>query len=329
MKSIFPATYSTLSPQALADLLAERYTLETIQCTFLVRGVGDTYLVDSAQGRFILRINRTTHRSLAHVQAEVALLIALKKAGVSVSYPIVDRTQESIQQLEAVEGSRYAVLFSYAPGQPAKLLSNNQLRTLGQEMAHFHQVSSTIALPGERWVFDLDTTLFRPLERLKANFVADQESYLWLQQAAKRVETRIAQVNTSGFHSGYCHFDLLPKNMHFDGDSVSLFDFDFMGYGWLVHDLVSFWQHLALEVYTGRMTQSAFEESYTIFLASYQTSHPISDQELALIPYLTLGFWLFYMGFHTTHDQFYSYLQPAQLKAYTGFLKHVAATYWD
>jgi Ser/Thr protein kinase RdoA (MazF antagonist) len=329
MKSIFPAIYSTLSPLVLADFLTERYSLDSVHCTFLVRGVGDTYLVDSAQGRFILRIYRSTHRSLSHVKAEVALLLALKQAGVSVSYPIADRMGESIQQLDAVEGSRCAVLFSYAPGQPARLLSNSQLRSLGHQMARFHQVSSTITLPGERWTFDLDTTLFQPLDRLKSAFGADQESYLFLQQAARQIETKIALVNTTGFLSGYCHFDLLPKNMHFEGDSVTLFDFDFMGYGWLVYDLVSFWQHLALEVYAGRMTQSAFEEAYGIFLESYQSCHPISDQELALVPYLSLGFWLFYMGFHTTHDQFYSYVHGAQLKVYTGFLRHLAGAYWD
>ncbi|CAG5074759.1 Homoserine kinase [Dyadobacter sp. CECT 9623] len=329
MKPIFPATYSTLSPHALADFLTERYPLDSVHCTFLVRGVGDTYLVDSDQGRFILRIYRATHRSFSHVQAEVALLKALQHAGVAVAYPIVDRLEECIHQLNAVEGSRYAVLFSYAPGQPMRILNNSQLRALGHETARFHQISSTIALLGERWIFDLDTTLFQPLERLKSAFLADQENYLWLQQAARQIETKIALVNTTRFLSGYCHFDLLPKNMHFEGDSVTLFDFDFMGYGWLVYDLVSFWQHLALEVYAGRMSQSAFEEAYGIFLESYQSCHPISDQELALVPYLSLGFWLFYMGFHTTHDQFTSYLRPSHLKVYTGFLRHLATSYWE
>lgn len=329
MKSIFPATYSTLSPPALADFLTERYALDSVHCTLLVRGVGDTYLVDSAPGRFVLRIYRSTHRSLSHVKAEVALLLALKQAGVSVSYPIADRMGEPIQQLDAVEGSRCAVLFSYAPGQPARLLSHSQLRSLGHELARFHQVSSTITLPGERWTFDLDTTLFQPLNRLKSPFGADQQSYLFLQQAARQVETKIGQVDTSGFSRGYCHFDLLPKNMHFEEDRVTIFDFDFMGHGWLVNDLVSLWQYLALEVYAGRMTSSAFEEAYAIFLESYQSGHPISEQELALIPYLSLGFWLFYMGFHTTHDQFSIYVQGTQLKVYTDFLRHLTGAYWD
>ncbi|HTF28195.1 MAG TPA: hypothetical protein VK625_05080 [Flavitalea sp.] len=77
------------------------------------------------------------------------------------------------------------------------------------------------------------------------------------------------------------------------------------------------------------MTQKAANDAYMIFLDGYREHRSISEQELAVIPYLSLGFWLFYMGFHTTHDQFYVFIQPSQLKWYTGFLKHIVATYWD
>ncbi|QRR00824.1 hypothetical protein [Dyadobacter sandarakinus] len=105
MKPIIPATYSTLCPIALTIYLSERYPLTIIHCTFLVRGVRDTYLVDALQGRFILRVYRSTHRKLSHVQAEVALLLGLKKEGVSISYPVADLMEECIQQLQAVEGT--------------------------------------------------------------------------------------------------------------------------------------------------------------------------------------------------------------------------------
>ncbi|ADB38124.1 phosphotransferase [Spirosoma linguale] len=329
MSAKFPATYSTLSPAALATLLAQTYDLENVRCAFLVRGVGDTYLVESEQDRFILRIYRSSHRSLAHVQAEVAMLLALKQAGVSVSYPIVDRTKGTIQTIDAIEGQRQAVLFSYAPGQPASILTPNQLRSLGREMARFHRVSSTLTLPGERWVFDLDTTFFHPLERLQPTFGADQEGYDWLRNQATYVVEKLSHVNTAGFMTGYCHFDFLPKNVHFEGESVTLFDFDFMGYGWLINDIMSFWQHLALAVYAGRMSQQACDEAYAFFLEGYGEFGSISDQELALVPYLSLGFWLFYMSFHTTHDQFYSFSQPAHRNVYIGFLRHLVAMYWD
>jgi Ser/Thr protein kinase RdoA (MazF antagonist) len=329
MKSVFPATYSTLCPNALSALITEKYKVGNVQCKFLLRGVGDTYLVESSGNRFILRVYRSSHRSLSQVKAEVTLLLALKQANVSISYPILDSSKEAIQQIEAVEGERYAVLFSYAPGHTVRLLNENQLRNFGREMACFHNVSSTIQLEEERWHFDLETTIFKPLDRLKIAFVEDPEGYAWLQQITKQIGEKLSQLDTSGFSKGYCHFDFLPKNIHFEGDAVTFFDFDFMGYGWLINDIMSFWQHLILDVYTGRMTMEAANDAYIIFLNGYRECRSISEQEMAAVPYLSPGFWLFYMSFHTTHDQFFAFSQPAQLKAYSGILRYIVATYWD
>lgn len=329
MKSIFPATYSTLCPIALSSLISEKYEVGNVECRFLVRGVGDTYLVESSEDRFILRIYRSSHRSLPQIKDEVKLLQVLKKAGVSVSYPVPDISGETILTLEAAEGERHAVLFSYAPGHVVRLLNENQLRALGKEMAKFHNVSSGLKLGGERWTFDLETTILKPLEKLKLSFAGDAEGYARLQGMAELVEQKLSQTPASEFSKGYCHFDFLPKNFHFQNDSITFFDFDFMGYGWLVNDIMTFWQHLCLDVYMGRMTQQAADDAYGVFLDGYRTCRDISEQELAMVPYLSMGFWLFYMAFHTTHDQFYTFSQPSQLKSYTGILKNLADTYWN
>lgn len=96
----------------------------------------------------------------------------------------------------------------------------------------------------------------------------------------------------------------------------------------LVNDIMTFWQHLALEVYTGRMTKDAADDAYRIFLEGYREYHSVSEEELAVVPYLSLGFWLFYMGFHTTHDQFYAFSQPSQVKVYLGVIRHIVESYW-
>lgn len=329
MKPAFPSVYSTLCPVALSDLITEKYTTGKTTCKFLVRGVGDTYLVESSTDRFILRVYRTSHRSHAQISAEIELLLALKNAGVSVSYPIADVLGNIIQKIDAAEGERYAVLFSYAPGQVVKALSDAQLGAFGQEIAKFHVVSSTLQLGDARWNFDLESTLFAPLEKLKPAFSEDPESYTWLQGIVQQATKKLSQPETLNFAKGYCHFDFLPKNVHFEQDTVTLFDFDFMGYGWLVNDIMSFWQHLMLEVFTARMTQQTADEAYQTFLKGYREYRSLGEQELDMVPYLSLWFWLFYMGFHTTHDQFYAFSQPAQLKAYTGILKHIVASYWE
>jgi Ser/Thr protein kinase RdoA (MazF antagonist) len=343
----FPAAYSTLETTALAGLVSEKYGLFLVRCQFLLRGVGDTYLIESAAGptagRYILRAYRASHRNEVQIRAEVELLLALKRAGVSVSYPVSDLNGEPVQVVEAAEGQRHLVLFSYASGHPVAVLSPRQLQSLGREMARFHDVSarfgagvahgpggagSTSDPGGERWRFDPETTLFGPLVQLDPYFSEDRAGYAWLVEAAKVAEKKLSGLDRSGFSSGYCQFDFLPKNFHFDGDSVTFFDFDFMGFGWLVNDIMSFWQHLTVEATLGRMAREVADEAFALFLDAYQSCRPVSKEELEAIPYLSLGFWLFYMGFHTTHDQFYPFIQPAQLKLRLGLIQQLMTKTW-
>lgn len=329
MKSIFPAIYSTLCPIALSTLITEKYGLKNVQCKLLVRGVGDTYKVESEEENFILRIYRSSHRSLDHIKEEVRLLKALKDANVSVSYPIADFSGDVILTLEAIEGERHGVLFSFAKGRVARSINDSQLHTLGNEMARFHNVSSDFTVEYERWNFDLQTTVFKPLETLRFVFTDHPEDYEWLKNIAVEIEQKLAKFETSAFSKGYCHFDFLPKNFHFDHDTVTFFDFDFMGYGWLVNDIMTFWIHLTLDVYAGRTTYEEFQKAFEIFLEGYREYRSVSSQEIASIPYLSIGFWLFYMNFHTTHDQFQVFSQIPHLKSYVGIMRNTVEKYWE
>lgn len=324
----FAASYSTLSATALADMIGERYALGAVRCTLLVKGVGDTYLL-AGSDRHILRVYRSSHRSLAQVQAELEILLDLKAAGVSVSYPVADRGGALIQTLEGIEGPRYAVVFTYAPGLAVAALTDAQLNALGVEMARFHNVSARRADDGRRWSYDTETTLHEPLRRLAPFFDDYPEGYAWLKEAAGIVTDRLQKMDTEHFSRGYCHFDFLPKNFHFEDDKITLFDFDFLGYGWLVNDVMSFWQHLRVEAYVGRMTPEAADEAYAVFIAAYRTQRSLPEYELRAVPYLMLGFWVFYMGFHTTHDQFLPYLQTASLRIRTTALRTMMEKYTD
>lgn len=85
MESIFPATYSSLCPIALASLIADNYYVKNVHCKLITRGVGDTYLIETDADSFILRVYRSTHRSWLQIKEEIEILLLLKDAGVSVS----------------------------------------------------------------------------------------------------------------------------------------------------------------------------------------------------------------------------------------------------
>jgi Ser/Thr protein kinase RdoA (MazF antagonist) len=350
MNNLFPASYSTLSTLALAEFIRERYGFVSVECKMILRGVGDTYLVkirgdamteaagsaplaaahaDRADTQFILRVYRPDQRSLSQIKAETDLLLALKERDIPVSWPIADSLGLVIQSVDAIEGTKNMVLFSFAPGRSVMKLNEKQLYTLGYQMARFHVASQTIELEDKRWSFDVETTLFGPLERIRGVYAYDPEGYAWLQRAVNFAAGKLEELDAASLPSGICHFDFLPKNFHFDGDAITFFDFDFFGSGIFANDIMTFWQHLSIDAHFGRMTQEEFEQSYAFFLRGYQDVRPVSRRELAVIPYLSLGLWLFYISFHTTHDQFYPFIQPDHFKLRSDLMRKLMEKSWD
>lgn len=314
MAEIFPTTYSTLAAAPLADLISKKYGWDKMQCQLLLRGVSDTYLISASSGAFVVRIYRAGHRSLSHIAAEVEFLTSLKNAGVSVSYPLADTEGTYVFTVPAVEGLRYGVVFKYARGTVYSPPSEAQLKLFGREMAKFHNVSTSVRLGNERWNFDIETTLHKPLLEIRDYFGSCPGEYAWLATAVNDVQRDLLRLDASRFSSGYCHFDFFPKNIHFDGDeSVTFFDFDFFGYGWIVNDIMTFQQYLCLEAETGRILEHDAIKMFTIFMDAYREIRQMSSEELAAIPLLSLGFWMFYLGFYTTHDQFLPLLQAPHL----------------
>ena len=147
----FPVEYSTLSTIALSQLLESNYnSISNSSITFLKRGFNDTYLIkvnrrgdceDDGGGiadevnaeknnsnilLYILRVYKHNWRKIESIETELELLRFIKENNGSVSFPIKDNHGKFIQSIQAPEGIRYAVLFSFAEGKPVRKLSVEQ-----------------------------------------------------------------------------------------------------------------------------------------------------------------------------------------------------------
>lgn len=136
-----------------------------------------------ADTQFILRVYRPDQRSLSQIKAETDLLLALRERDIPVSWPIVDSSGLVIQSVDAIEGTKHLVLFSFAPGRSVMKLNEKQLYNLGYQMARFHLASQTIEPADGRWTFDVETMLLGPLENLRGILAHDPEAYAWLEKA--------------------------------------------------------------------------------------------------------------------------------------------------
>ncbi|WP_338876260.1 phosphotransferase [Spirosoma sp. SC4-14] len=321
--NIFPTQYSTLSTVALTNHIEKHYGLTNLTGKFLLHGVSDTYRLDGLTDSYIFKVYRSAHRKLNEIKGEVELIRILHERGAQVSYPILDRNNESIQVFSAAEGTRHGVLFSFANGKNVYDFTDEQLRIIGREMAFNHNITSQIELAYERNAYDIETTLQRPLQRLKPWFVDDPEGYSYLLAIAGQVIQKLGTFDTDCFSYGYCHYDYLPKNFHFDGDRLTLFDFDFAGKGFLANDLASFLVHFFFHTATGKITKGEADRQYLLFVEGYRQIRPLSDEELEAVPFLGIMFWIFYLGFQYENldDWANTFAGPRYLKERVSIIK--------
>ena len=329
---IFPAQYSTLSAAALKTFIEKVYGFELITCRLLVRNVSDTYILESPETKFIFKIYRTHYRSFDEIKGEVELLNLLKANGAPVSYPIPDLNGAQVQLFNAAEGTRHGVLFSFAIGKVVPDPDEQQLKMIGKNIALMHNITSGCILPFERIVYNTETTLNRPLQIIKHRFADLPDEYNDLCDLAKKVIHKLNQFETSGFSVGYCHYDLLSKNFHFDeANHITFFDFDWMGNGYLANDLMTFRVQLFFLAHLNMITQEEADERFMVFVDAYRDQRPFSKQEQEAIPYLGIMFWIFAFGFYEDNFDDFSntFLGPRFIKDRVALIKKWAGWYCD
>ena len=73
---------------------------------------------------------------------EIKLLNQLRENAISISYPLSDNERNYIQILNAPEGDRFAVLFTFASGEKQHLISEETHFIIGQLMARLHKITN-------------------------------------------------------------------------------------------------------------------------------------------------------------------------------------------
>lgn len=331
MNQLFPTRYSMLSSDALKSTISERYGIPLEQCKLKLHGVSDTYVLQAAAEKYILKVYRAAHRSLEELQGEVALLQILKEHGAKISWPIADTNGHFIQAFPVAEGTKHGILYTYAKGAVSQVPDDTQLEIIGREMAFNHDILSTVELPYPRIVYDIETIAHRPMQLLKPAFEEYYpEGYALLQQATENALAKLNQADTSGFSYGYCHYDYFPKNFFFDENNVlTLFDFDFAGKGFLMNDPASLHVFYYLLRSADRVDKTAADNSFGVFMTAYKAHRTVSATEEAMIPVLGYLLLLFYLGYQYEHfeDWSNSFFGARYLQERVGLMVQYAQEY--
>ncbi|UUC44813.1 phosphotransferase [Flavobacterium cerinum] len=288
----FPVTASTLSETALGNFIKEKYQLsEKFNCQLFRTGVNHTYFISDNETKFVFRVYCHQWRTKIEIEQELALLNLLRKNALSVSYPISDSNGNFIQEINAPEGIRYAVLFSFAKGEKMRFMSNETCFSIGFLMAKIHNVTESEKI--DRVNYDAELLLNESYNKIKPFFDEDLDEMKFLKAIGSKIAKRMNESDLLENKKGIVHLDIWYDNLSVNNENeITIFDFDNCGNGLLILDVGYFCKQL----FFIESDKNEYESKVKSFLNGYQSIRNLSEKEIELIPEAGASIFVFYLG---------------------------------
>jgi Ser/Thr protein kinase RdoA (MazF antagonist) len=274
--------HSILSSRDLATYVERNYDIgQVTECKLLTMGMNDTYFLKTVQDKYVLRIYHRNWRTESDVSYEIDALLYLASKNVPVSKPLQRRDGARCAPIAAPEGSRYSVLFTYAPGVGIAYEKNEEEFAFlyGKSVAQIHTESKAFSSQHKRIELSLVSLLNNPLKEIEPLLSHRPEDWTYLVELTQRLIEHIEKLDlTNNLERGFCHGDFHGWNAHIDErQTLTFFDFDFCGVGWRAYDIATF-------IWGARLRGKQRTRS-THFIRGYTEVRSLKESELLAIPF--------------------------------------------
>ncbi len=314
----FPVSNSTLSEKELGDFIKDKYNLsESFECKLFRTGLNHTYFITNTKRKFVIRVYCHNWRTKTEIQEELLLLELLKENNLSVSYPISDKEDNQIQEINAPEGIRYVVLFSFAKGEKMRFMNNDTCSEIGSLMAKIHNITANKSI--NRTDYNSELLLKKSYKQLAHFFAENLTEMRYLKELNYKISETFERINPLNFQKGIVHLDIWYDNLSVkDNKEITIFDFDNCGNGLLILDIGYFCKQL----FFIESDKEKYESKVKSFLNGYQEIRKLSDEENKLIPEAGASIFAFYLGVQAQRfDWSNLFLTENYLKMFVGRIK--------
>ncbi|MCA6067957.1 phosphotransferase [Chryseobacterium sp. RG1] len=319
MKEIFPSINSTLSPTELSKLVQEQYGLsEKTECSIIRLAMNHLYRVQDGENSYVFRVYTHNWRTELEVEEELRLLTHLKENNQPVAYPIVDRSNKYIQKIQAPEGKRFGVLFSFAKGKKAAKFSPETSFLIGQALAKVHRSTENFEL--KRITYNTQNLLTNPVLRTKEFYNNNIDEIEFLEKLSSYLIPKIENIDRLKTRFGSIHLDVWFDNLHIDEEEgITFFDFDFCGNGYLCFDI----SYFLFQLLATHLNEEEYQIKADSFIKGYETVSEISNEEKECIPFACLSIITYYIAVQCDRFDYWTniFLNEDHLKRMVGNLK--------
>lgn len=309
-----PVVCSTLSAAHLGLFIQQQYQFSSAtSCRLLRAAIAHTYLITDGDNKYVFRLYNVNWRTQTEIAEEIKLLQLLHQNGIPVSYAIPDATRNYIITVPAPEGQRYGVLFSYAKGEKILSYSDEMHTAIGEIMARMHALTHNLQL--QRVHYTPQVLLIDSFNLVKQFISIETAEMQFMQKTQEYVLQQYHAANETALRQGIVHLDIWFDNMNiYNKSEVTIFDFDFCGNGWLLHDIA----YYTLQLFNTEREPEEYQRKLNCFLKGYESVTQITDEEKRLIPAASMAIYFFYLGVQCNRFESWTstFLNETYLKRY-------------
>jgi Ser/Thr protein kinase RdoA (MazF antagonist) len=193
------------------------------------------YRFQREAGPAILRVTHTLRRSAEQIHGEVDWINTLAAGGATVAGALLSARGELVEEIDDGQGGYFLVTaFAFAPGRPPGEVGWTPARyeRYGRLIGLMHALTKDYAPPAPAWRRPSWPAVFA--DELRGLLSGrDEIIHSRYQELTRHIE-RLPRDRDS---YGLIHFDAHGGNLHVDGDTITLFDFDDCVYNWFIGDI--------------------------------------------------------------------------------------------
>lgn len=183
----------------------------------------------------ILRITHSLRRSPELIRGEVDWINYIAAGGATVAGALLSARGELVEEIDDGQGGYFLVTaFAFAPGRPPGEVGWTPARyeRYGRLIGLMHALTKDYAPPAPAWRRPSWPAVFA--DELRGLLSGrDEIIHSRYQELTRHIE-RLPRDRDS---YGLIHFDAHGGNLHVDGDTITLFDFDDCVYNWFIGDI--------------------------------------------------------------------------------------------
>ncbi len=319
MTEKFTTINSTLSPYEIGQLIQEKYGLtDKTECNIFRLAMNHLYIVHDGENKYVFRVYTHRWRTPLEIEEELRLLNHLKEADRQIAFPIADQSNKFLQKIEAPEGIRFGVLFSYAKGIKTAKFSPETSFLIGQALAKVHQSTENIKLM--RMSYNAENLLKNPVIRTKKFYNKNTSEIEFLESLSDFLTLKMENEEKQKMRYGVVHLDVWFDNLHIDDEKeITFFDFDFCGNGYLCFDI----SYFLFQLFTTHLNEQEYQVKADSFIRGYETVTKITPEEKKFLSFACLAIMNYYISIQCDRFEYWTniFLNEDHLKRMVGNLK--------